>query len=178
MQPRAKWTCDNNEWRSDVPVVWLRFEAGSWQGRELPQYFFSRIARFTSITFHAIDADGETRTRRLSQADGSAFPSGPVFQMPLPEITADTTLVLARIEAPHSVPLLTEALFAPSPDAYLAEPGQSAAQLCQLPALRFWAQQQGCQLSIVDPLIFMGLSPRLPQAVAQLQQLAKAKADE
>lgn len=109
MQPRAQWTCDNNEWRSDVPAVWLRFEAESWQGEKLPQHFFSRIARFTSITFHAIDADGETRTRRLTQADGEAFPSGPVFRMPLPEITDKTTVVLARIEAPHSVPLLTEA---------------------------------------------------------------------
>ncbi|MCZ8370967.1 MAG: GGDEF domain-containing protein [Porphyrobacter sp.] len=109
MQTATKWTCDNNEWRSDVPAVWLRFEAGSWQGQKLPQYFFSRIARFKSITFHAIDADGQMRTRRMEQADATAFPSGPVFQMPLPEITADTTLVLARIEAPHSVPLLTEA---------------------------------------------------------------------
>jgi hypothetical protein len=89
--------------------VWLRFEAESWQGEKLPQHFFSRIARFKSITFHAIDADGETRTRRLTQADGEAFPAGPVFQMPLPEITDKTTVVLARIEAPHSVPLLTEA---------------------------------------------------------------------
>jgi diguanylate cyclase (GGDEF)-like protein len=109
MQPRAQWTCDNNEWRADVPAVWLRFEAESWQGEKLPEHFFSRIARFKSITFHAIDSDGQTRTRRLTQADGEAFPSGPVFQMPLPEITDKTTMVLARIEAPHSVTLLTEA---------------------------------------------------------------------
>lgn len=79
-------------------------------------------------------------------------------------------------------PVSVEALMAGAPTHLLvpahAAAGQSAAELCQLPALRFWAQQQGCQLSIVDPLIFMGLSPRLPQAVAQLQQLAKGKADE
>lgn len=79
-------------------------------------------------------------------------------------------------------PVSVEALMAGAPKRLLvpshAAAGQSAAQLCQLPALRFWAQQQGCQLSIVDPLIFMGLSPRLPQAVAQLQQLAQANTDE
>ena len=32
-----------------------------------------------------------------------------MFRLPLPEVTLDTTTVLARIEAPHSVPILTEA---------------------------------------------------------------------
>lgn len=109
IQARGQWICNNQSWRSDVPVVWLRFEAASWQGDKLPRQFFSRIARFTSITFHAIDADGESRVTRLTQADGVPFPAGPVFQLPLPEITAETTVLLARIEAPHSVPLLTEA---------------------------------------------------------------------
>ncbi|TAD77526.1 MAG: diguanylate cyclase [Sphingomonadales bacterium] len=107
--PRARWICDNSRWRSDVPAVWLRFEASSWQGQDLPRYFFTRIARFTSITFHAVDADGTTRTRQLTETDGVPFAGGPVFQLPLPEVTRDTTMILARIEAPHSVPLLTEA---------------------------------------------------------------------
>ena len=109
MQARGPWVCTNQSWQSDVPVVWLRFEAASWQGDKLPRQFFSRIARFTSITFHAIDANGQTRVKHLTQADGVPFPAGPVFQLPLPEITAETTVLLARIEAPHSVPLLTEA---------------------------------------------------------------------
>jgi diguanylate cyclase (GGDEF)-like protein len=109
MQPRAAWTCDDSKWRSDVPVMWLRFEAESWRGEELPRQFFSRIARFSSITFHAVDADGTIRSRRLTEADGVPFPAGPVFQLPLPAVTPATTMVLARIEGPHSVPLLTEA---------------------------------------------------------------------
>ncbi len=109
LRPRAKWTCDQSEWRANDPAVWLRFEAGSWEGERLPRDFFTRIARFRSITFHVIDADGTTRTRRLTEADGIPFPAGPVFRLPLPEVTPETRLVLARIEAPHSVPLLTEA---------------------------------------------------------------------
>jgi diguanylate cyclase (GGDEF)-like protein len=109
MRPRAQWTCDNSGWRSDEPAVWLRFEADSWRAQKLPRYFFTRIARFKSITFHAIDADGTTRTARRVENEGKPYPAGPVFRLPLPEVTPATTMVLARIEAPHSVPLLTEA---------------------------------------------------------------------
>ena len=109
MRSRGQWTCDQSQWRSDAPAVWLRFEAESWNGENLPRHFFTRIARFKSITFHAIDADGTTRSSRLAEADGRPFPAGPAFQLPLPEVTPSTRLVLARIEAPHSVPLLTEA---------------------------------------------------------------------
>lgn len=109
MLPRARWTCGNEDWRADVPAVWLRFEADSWRGEELPHHFFARNARFESITFHAIDADGAVRSRRLTEADGTPFAAGPVFHLPLPEVTPNTAMVLARIEAPHSVLLLTEA---------------------------------------------------------------------
>lgn len=115
MEPRSQWLCDRGDWRADVPVVWLRFEAESWQNGEPPRAFFTRIARFTSITFHAIDADGDTRVSRLTEADGVPLPSGPVFQLPLPEITPDTRLLLVRVEGPHSIPLLTEARLTPDP---------------------------------------------------------------
>lgn len=105
----AAWTCSGGGWQSGVPAAWLRFDAGSWQGEELPRQFFSRVARFETITFHAIDRDGAIRSLRLTEADGQPFAAGPVFGMALPEITPDTTMLLARIEAPHSVPLLTEA---------------------------------------------------------------------
>jgi diguanylate cyclase (GGDEF)-like protein len=49
------------------------------------------------------------RTARFAEADGQPFPEGPVFQLPLPEITPQTSLLMVRIEGPHSVPLLTEA---------------------------------------------------------------------
>lgn len=118
MEPRGAWLCGPREWSADAPVVWLRFEAESWQDSAPPRAFFSRIARFAAITFHAIDADGQIRTSRLTEGDGVPLPAGPVFQLPLPEITPDTRLLLVRIEAPHSIPLLTEARLT-------AEPGQA-----------------------------------------------------
>ncbi len=109
MESRKHWVCDNTGWRSGVEAVWLRFEAKDWRGKALPRHFFTRTARFESITFHVIDTNGTSRTSRLTGADGTPFPSGPVFQLPLPEVTATTAMILVRIEAPHSVPLLTEA---------------------------------------------------------------------
>ena len=109
MISNASWTCTNQGWRSDAPVVWLRFDSQSWQGQNLPRQFFSRIARFESITFHAVDRGGSLRKLHLDQADARALPAGPVFQMPLPEITPQTEVLLVRIAGPHSVPLLTEA---------------------------------------------------------------------
>ena len=115
MEPRGRWVCGPGNWRADVPAVWLRFEAESWQAKEAPRAFFTRIARFKSITFHVIDSDGQTRVARFTEADGVPLAAGPVFRLPLPEITPDTRLLLVRIEAPHSVPLLTEARLTPDP---------------------------------------------------------------
>jgi len=109
MVPRAPWTCSNDGWRAGSPVVWLRFEAQSWKGALPPRQFFSRIARFNAITFYALDNDGTMRTSRFDEADGRPFPAGPVFQLLLPEITPQTSLLMVRIEGPHSVPLITEA---------------------------------------------------------------------
>ncbi len=116
MLARSQWVCQNSEWRSGVEAAWLRFEAKDWRGHALPRHFFTRTARFRSITFYVVDADGVIRSSRLTATDGTPFPSGPVFQLPLPEVTSRTTQILARIEAPHSVPLLTEARIARDPD--------------------------------------------------------------
>jgi diguanylate cyclase (GGDEF)-like protein len=115
MRARAGWTCMDTGWRSDVPAVWLRFEATSWKNAPLPRHFFTRNARFQTITFHALDRDGAVRSRVLTEADAAPFAAGPVFQLPMPEITPETTALIARIEGPHSVPLLTEARITSDP---------------------------------------------------------------
>ncbi len=116
MIPHSAWTCTEQNWRSDYPVAWLRFEAASWQGEDAPRHFFSRTARFSTITLYAVDADGSLRELTFGSDDGRPFAAGPVFELSLPEIRPDTALLLARIEAPHSVPLLTEARLTHAPD--------------------------------------------------------------
>lgn len=109
MADRAGWTCSNTGWRADRPVAWLRFDHAAWEGEERPKYFFTRIARYKSISFAALDADGTLREINYSESDGNPFAAGPVFQLELPEVKAETRAVLVRIERPHSVPMLSEA---------------------------------------------------------------------
>ncbi|MFN4020794.1 MAG: diguanylate cyclase domain-containing protein [Erythrobacter sp.] len=116
MIDRAAWNCTGRDWRADLPAAWLRFEADSWQANQPPRHFFTRTARHAAITLYALDADGALRARRFTESEGRPFAAGPVFRLPLPEITADTRAVLVRIDAPHSIPLLTEAGIAPDPE--------------------------------------------------------------
>ncbi|MEO0642851.1 MAG: diguanylate cyclase [Pseudomonadota bacterium] len=103
------WTCSQTGWTAHEPVSWLRFDREAWDGEERPRYFFTRIARHKSITFAALDADCTLRTVSFDEADAEPFVAGPVFQLKLPEIKAETRTLLVRIERPHSIPLLTEA---------------------------------------------------------------------
>ena len=109
MLPKSAWTCSSAAPRSDAPAAWLRFERAAWETGAPPREFFSRISRFETITFHAVDTDGTLRSLRLTEADARTFAAGPVFRLPLPAITPETALLLVRIERPHSVPLLSEA---------------------------------------------------------------------
>ena len=105
----AQWACSQQDWSAHTPVAWLLYDRDSWNGEERPRYFFSRIARFKTITFAALDADGTIRQLKWQESDAHPFPAGPVFELHLPEIKAETHAVLVRIERPHSIPLLTEA---------------------------------------------------------------------
>ncbi|MEE4153702.1 MAG: diguanylate cyclase [Erythrobacter sp.] len=117
MKARSAWTCSDAGWSADRPVAWLRFEREAWEGEERPRHFFSRIARFESIAFAALDSDGTLRPLVWQEHDGHPFGAGPVFELPLPEIRAETTALLVRIERPHSIPLLTEARLSFRPQA-------------------------------------------------------------
>ena len=110
------WQCRAGNWRADQPVAWLRFDAASWQDNGAPRHFYSRTARHERITLTAVDADGTQRSRSYTEAEGEPFPAGPVFRLSLPEITPDTRMVIARIERPHSIPLLAEARLALHPE--------------------------------------------------------------
>ncbi|MEL6738010.1 MAG: diguanylate cyclase [Pseudomonadota bacterium] len=113
---KARWTCEDNNWVAHEPVAWLLFEREAWDGEERPRYFFTRIARYQTISFAALDADGTLRKLEWSEADGQPFVAGPVFRLTLPEIKAETRALIVRIERPHSVPLLTEARLVFYPD--------------------------------------------------------------
>lgn len=103
------WNCTDSDWRADAPAAWLRFEASAWKQDPVPREFFTRIARFDTITFYRLDKDGTLHATRHVEADGRPIDVGPVFELPLPDITPQTQALLVRITRPHSVPMLTEA---------------------------------------------------------------------
>lgn len=116
LRASSGWTCKDDNWVAHEPVAWLLFKREAWDGEERPRYFFTRIARYQTISFAAMDADGTLRTLEWTEADGKPFAAGPVFRLDLPEIKAETRALIVRIERPHSVPLLTEARLAFYPD--------------------------------------------------------------
>lgn len=72
-----------------------------------------------------------------------------------------------------------------SPESFLVNPpdlillpshrteGLSADALCHKPLLKIWAKKYGCQIMVVDPLQFLGLTPRLPDAMLQISDWLK-----
>ena len=71
-----------------------------------------------------------------------------------------------------------ETLAASDPDIILlashTSQNSSSAQLCQDPQLVLWASSAGCQLHKVDSLKFIGLTPRLPEALKETYDLLQA----
>ncbi|MDC8755493.1 diguanylate cyclase [Erythrobacter sp. sf7] len=110
MIERAAWNCTGAGWQADAPVAWLRFEADAWRDASLPRHFVTRAARHERITFYALDAGGTLRGRNFDESDGTPFAAGPVFRLPLPVLTSETEALLVRIDRPHSIPMLTEAV--------------------------------------------------------------------
>jgi len=91
---------------------------------------------------------------------------------------------IAGLENPYHMiegfqPISVESFLAVNPTHVLIAShrtgGMSASQLCKQAALQQWASTQGCNLYSVDPLLFLGMTPRLPQAVEQLANLVSAE---
>jgi iron complex transport system substrate-binding protein len=69
-------------------------------------------------------------------------------------------------------PVSNEVVMAINPNLILIpshrQAGRSAAEICQLPSLALWAQKRGCNIKFVDPLSFLGVTPRLAEAALQV----------
>jgi iron complex transport system substrate-binding protein len=68
-------------------------------------------------------------------------------------------------------PISIESLLSVDPNVILMPEhqvnGRTKEALCQTNELKFWASRHGCQLFFVDSLSFLGLTPRLPEALAK-----------
>jgi iron complex transport system substrate-binding protein len=83
---------------------------------------------------------------------------------------------IAGVENPYNMidgfqPVSVESFLAINPTHVLITShrtgGMSAQDLCKQAILKQWAASQGCNLHIVDPLLFLGMTPRLPIAVKE-----------
>lgn len=72
-------------------------------------------------------------------------------------------------------PVSIEALVSQPPELLLLPAhqagGQSAQQICDSSTLRVFTKLYGCRVQIVDSLSFLGLTPRLPEAMAKTKDL-------
>ncbi len=109
LQPGAPWSCADSNWGTSSPVGWLRFDAGQWRGSDAPRHFLSRITRFRSIEVAAVDADGAIRSARFTPDEARVVRGGPIFELPLPSIDAQTRSIVIRIDHPHNATVLSEA---------------------------------------------------------------------
>ena len=109
MAPRSsRWVCGAEGWDSTQALSWIRFDASPWKG-PIPEYFYTRIARFEHIEIAVIDDDGSVRSAVYPEAAGKPVAAGPIFALPLPAVTADTAAVVVKIAGPHNANIITEA---------------------------------------------------------------------
>ena len=109
------WQCSNSDYGSGNPITYLLFEGDEWEEGQLPATFFTRISRFERITLSARDANGWSDSITYLPDDATPISAGPVFALDLPEIGPDTTAIIAKIEGPHSVTMLSEARLSADP---------------------------------------------------------------
>ena len=101
------WNCSANRWQDGRGVTWLRFS--QWDQERPPRLFTARTAVFDSIAVAAVDRNGSTRVLRTRIAEAETLLAGPVFSVPIPRATTQTSHYLVQIVRPHSVTLASEA---------------------------------------------------------------------
>ena len=108
------WTCADEEWASGRAVTWLRFD--HWDRERPPHAFTSRMTVFEHATVAALDADGTARVLGYDPEDARPLLAGPIFALPLPEASAQTSTYLVAIERAHSVTVASEAHLQRAPE--------------------------------------------------------------
>jgi iron complex transport system substrate-binding protein len=104
----------------------------------------------------------------MSAGEGGLMAAG---NNTMPQLILD----LLKVENPFLTldgfkPVSIEALLLADPNVILMPQhqvkGRTKELLCRTNELKFWAERHGCQLFFVDSLSFLGLTPRLPDALA------------
>ncbi|HSG35325.1 MAG TPA: diguanylate cyclase [Sphingomonadaceae bacterium] len=111
----GRWQCEDKDWGANGTVAWLLFDADSWREQDLPTDFVTRIAYFHELSIYARDTDGAVRSVSYAPEETETIAVGPVFTVPLPEITDRTSSVAVRLVRPFNATILSEAKISSNP---------------------------------------------------------------
>ncbi len=104
-----RWDCQNGSFSLEPEVTFVRFVLKNDGSTPVPRSFVSHYGRFDRITLTAIDADGAARSLDYPIAAVHRIEAGPFFSATLPQVTAKTVAIVARIERPWIDHVLTGA---------------------------------------------------------------------
>jgi len=108
------WNCEDTGWEDGRGVTWLRFD--NWDKEEPPLVFVSRPTVFETAAIFVLGNDGSIRGDTFDSGDVTLLKAGPLFSLPLPELTEQSRSVVVMIESPHSVTVASEAQLALDPE--------------------------------------------------------------
>lgn len=100
------WACTNDSPSIKSQNVAVRLPVDIGEEGEAPLYLSTRQGLFDQLTLIAVDADGNSRSLAFAADDVRPEPIGSNFTAPLPEVTRQTTMVIAIYERPNSGAML------------------------------------------------------------------------
>ncbi len=107
----GRWSCGDQARSIDAERVLLRFDIDADQ--PLPRYLLSRRAALQAVHLIAIDRDGAVRQDTIPAAALASSMAGGYFKAPLPDVTSETSQVIAAIDLPSHRMTLERAYIAP-----------------------------------------------------------------
>ena len=108
LKDQSRWTCSDDSWSEDGEVAWLRFDVRQDDiGAE--RLLVTRNSRFDRLSIHAVDADGTVRSLHHHSDEVSALVGTPSFAAEMPEISADTKILVVQIVRPFNITIQSEA---------------------------------------------------------------------
>ena len=111
-----RWKCRDKDFSLLPEVTFVRFVLEDGDNRSAPRSFVSHYGRFERITLTAVDKDGTARSLDYPIAEVHRVSAGPFFSTALPEVTANTAVIIARIERPWINHILSETRLDDQPD--------------------------------------------------------------
>ena len=107
--PESRWICQDDHYSIASDVIFVRFRLPADARGPRPLGFVTHAVTFDRLDLTVVDADGTRRTSRFTAAQTHHMGVGPLVSAPLPAIHGQSRFVVARIVAPWSKTLASDA---------------------------------------------------------------------